>query len=1366
MMSSEKTAISRELVCDLASYVPATLVRHIMQSGMPQPGETRLFPAATLFSDISGFTTMSEELASDGPRGAEELNRVLLLTFTGMIDVIDEMGGAVSHFHGDAMSVYFPDDDGHAAQRALACAQVMQQLMLTTFNRVVTNRPQGKRPFFDLTMKIGLGYGQCRETIVGDPEKTMEFVLAGTAVDHAAEAEQQAQAGQIIASRALLEQANLPAPEPFNKVTAIQDWPDPHPIMDWEACDGVDLQRMATAVTPFIPPTVYERTISGLSEMAEHRPVTSIFVQFDFNEPAYADSGLLQAYFEWAGQVVTRFNNGNARLNRVLTGDKGNQLHIIFGAPVAPDAPDQAIRCALALQRERPAYVTQQRIGLAAGKVFACPVGAARRREYTVVGDIVNLSARLTHICQDGQVLTDKTTADRVLELIDFDLLPPVHLKGKQAEITPFQPRGDQGGQAQLQVFFNRWKRPLIGREQEIDLLLGGMDVALRGTGSAVAVYGSTGVGKTSLLAVGLKHWLESGGAAYAGEGQQHTSEIPFGPWIAVWQDFLGLTAGMDTAAQVTAVTNRMNTLLPDCGDDIGLWRDVLGIPLPQADNLGELTAEVRQSRFFRMVRQAFQVAAQQQPIFFILEGLHWADQSTLALIDELARHLDEWPIFMGFSFRPMSELAFETLKQPTCLPIILSDLPAKSGRQFLQQLIGTSELPAAVEQHLGLRSREGLESPVNPLFLEVAVNVMMGLGVLQVNGRVQVNEALLTFMQIPDTIHGLLLARIDRLPVASRDLLQIASVIGRQFNLDPLVSISPDTPRDVATTLLEGLAVEEITQLMTADPEWSYLFQHAMTHEVAYESLPFARRQTLHAAVANWLANRYQENLKPLYAVLAYHYSRADDHENGLHFALAAANSARDIFANQEAVELYTLAESHLQVLGEDKWWETAVDLYLSRGYTMRFLGDFASAIVNIETGLKLALKNKNLSQTAHAYNLLADIRYRQSHYEKAKIAATEAINISSTLTLPDELALAYLWLGMSSSAMGQFSAAQVHLEQAEKLCLTIQDNQRLARVLEAMAFVHYQQKNLQAALKAMQQSVNLSRNFSKPMNLASSLNNIALVQHQLGEAEKALSTLDESIDLVRDTSRNFYARFIGNRAEVLTYLGRYTEAQNDFEQAINLFMVMDDEQALSELYLVMGYEHFSMINDWSQANKCFQKVEDLISQRKDEFFEGKARLLIGKGQVALNTNEIRLANHNFAAALQIIIEKNIAWWHPVALYFLAQSHLQLGDATATVRQHLQMAAKTIENEGCPDYLPLILLSLAQLEEHSEAKLEYFEKAIKAAETRARLLDKIYCFEQVAKIYANDCHLNKTELGRYLKNKANNLKTQIKTFS
>ena len=391
--------------------MPVTLVRQALTDGLPSPGQTQSMQAATLFADMSGFTAMSEELASDGPRGAEELNRVLLVTFTAMIDVIHEMGGAVSHFYGDAMSVYFPDEDGQAALRALSCARQMQQLMLTSFGRVVTNRPPEKSPFFDLTIKIGMGYGRCQVLVIGDPNGSMEFVLTGTAVDEAAEAEKFAQSGDVIASQTILQQAGFTASEKYSRFDEQLPSVQPRPILNWSEYDELAMLRLIAATSPFVPAALHSRlTETGSSEMAEHRPVTSLFVQFSFVGDDDDSSAIetaemgrqLQAYYEWANNIVDRYGLENGRVNRVLTGDKGNQLHIMFGAPIAPDAPDQALRCALALLREKPDFIASQKVGLAVGKVFAGPVGSESRREYTVVGDVVNLSARLMQVCVLG----------------------------------------------------------------------------------------------------------------------------------------------------------------------------------------------------------------------------------------------------------------------------------------------------------------------------------------------------------------------------------------------------------------------------------------------------------------------------------------------------------------------------------------------------------------------------------------------------------------------------------------------------------------------------------------------------------------------------------------------------------------------------------------------------------------------------------------------------------------------------------------------------------------------------------------------------------------------------------------------------
>lgn len=1341
-----------ELARRLTAYIPVTLTRQIITNGLPAPGEPRALMAATLFSDISGFTAMSEELASDGPRGAEELNRVLLLTFTGMIGVIHDMGGAVSHFYGDAMSVYFPDEDGRAARRALACAQMMQRLMLATYERVVTNRPPGKDPAFHLTIKIGVGYGRCQELVVGTPENSMEFVLTGTAVDDAARAEKHARASQVVASRTVLNQAGLRHAGTPDAAFCLLDTPlpapDEQPILEWSRYDKAALSRLVDAVKPFIPKAIYRRlTSTGAEGLAEHRPVTSIFVKFDYvgdEDPSSAietaEMGQqLQQYYQWASSVVARFGGDNARLNRVLTGDKGNQLHIIFGAPVAPDAPDQASRCALTLQQERPPFISTQYVGLAAGKVFAGPVGSSSRQEYTVVGDVVNLSARLMQVCAAGEILTDKTTAERTRNLIKFEQRPTVKLKGKQVAISPYRVLGDRTVTTQLKGYFGRWERPLVNRTREVDLLLGAMDAALNGIGGVAAIFGSTGVGKTRLLATGVKYWLETGGKGLVGVCHQHTADIPFGPWRTIWYDFFNLNADMDAEAQAAAVVAQTQTLVPNAGADVGLWGEMLGLPISQDDSLAELTAEVRQSRLFTLVRRCFRAAAARHPLLLVLENLHWADQSSLALIDELSPYMREWPLFVALTFRALPEkLSLETLNRPLCVPIVVSDLPPEHGRQLIEQLLGTADLPPIAQQHLGLRDRDGRDSPVNPLFLEEALNVMVDVGGLQINDQVRVDETLLTNMQVPDTIHALLLARLDRLPPPNRDLLQVASVVGRQFTLESVDTITPTMPSPRVSKLLFELSEEEITRVLTTKPDWTYLFQHALTHEVAYESLPYARRQILHAAVADWLVERNRENLRPLYPILAYHYSRADIHEEGLRYALAAADDALDIFANEEAVDLYNLAHRHLRVLGEDDHWQTAVDLYLSRGKALLYIGDFTAAMADVERAIRIALSHDDPQRIAKAHNQMAELKYRQAHFDETAALTQKVLTAWADDVSSDELARAYQWLGMAASSLFDYERALSNLQEAEKICLTTNNNNRLARVLEAMAFVHYMKRDLEQALAAMQRSVELSRNFSIPANIASALNNIALIQSTLGRAEEALETYNEAIDLLFDTNRNFLAHFLANRGAVLAYLGRFPEALKDFEEATEHFVAMEDEHGLVEANLLWAYEYSNVRREWQDARQRFEQTQQLIDRRPEDYPEKRIRLLLGYGQVELEAGSLARAAAMLDEAATMIEDKDLAWWRPVAAYFKGLLSLAQND-TAKAKARFEQALSTVEQGGCPDYLPLILLELAQLEAESDKRTIYLRQCVEAAQRRARLLDQIACLKKAGEMLVNE---------------------------
>ncbi len=1343
-----------------AAYIPITLTRQIADNGMPEPGQAHWLTAATLFSDLSGFTHMAEELAKDGPRGAEELNRTLLMTFTGLINAIHDAGGAVCHFHGDAMLVYFPDDDGRAASRALACGRFMQSLMLTSFTQVKTYRPSGKKATFDLSIRTGVGYGRCLEMVVGDPEISLEFVLAGAAVDEAVNAQMQARAGQLVASRQAIEQAGLAVNGPFREVNEVVPVPSAEPGLYWEAFDNKALNRLITAVPAFIPPTIHERLKDqGTQYVADHRPVTSMFVQFEGIDYEAEEAGqLLQRYYLWAVELVARFGGENSRVNRLLTGDKGSQLHILFGAPVAPDSPDQAIRCALALQREKPDFITSQRIGMAGGQMFACAVGSQNRREYTAVGSLVNLSSRLTQVCPDGGVVTDETTARRVRDSIEFTTTSPVEIKGKLEPIPLYLAQNERRIYNQLQAHFGRLKHPPIGRDEELACLFKRMDSALAGQGGLVALSGPFGSGQSRILAAAVRHWLSAGGTGWVGIGQPPMSDKPYGQWQSVWRDFFGLRSDMDVKTQNSIVVDQIRSLAPTFLTEASLWSEVLGIPMPLSTKLINLPAEVKQARLFAMVGACLTAAAEDHPLLIIIEDIHWADQLSLDLIDALAPQFENHPIMLIFTSLTLSGVTLQALNHPLCISIPLDDLPPERARRVVKHIVGVDTLPSRVEQRLGLRDWKGENCSVNPLFLEESLKMMLSKGVLQlekVNGSnghamtispvpVHVNDNLLAQMIVPDSISTLLLARLDRLPAASRSLLQVAAVIGREFDLETLVAIHPALTSEAIVDLLEELVRMEILQQVSDDPEQRYIFHQMLVHAVVYETIPYARRQTFHAMIADHLVAIYENgNLAPYYPVLAYHYSQTDRHENGLHYARTAAEDATDVFANREAVDLYKQALTHLEALGVAENWQKAVEILIARGKILRLLGRFTEGIMDATQALRLCQENGDRSLTPPINNLLAELKYCQGRYDEVYELAGDVVDELSAFASLEDRVQAYLLSAIAARESLEMNRALNHLQQAAEIINVMAEAHHWqAAVLGARSLISSRQLKLPAALKAMEKALELARTAGFPALTGLVLFQLSHLLLRMGRPETSLGRVTEAIELVRSTHHNLLAHALTQRAAVHLYLGQYPRALSDLKTAADLFEGMDDIRGEVELYLLWGKEYCPAIGDWGASSSLLQKADGLLASGAagDKGHERlRVQLWLGLGRAALETKRLVQAETIAGRLLSAIEDDDHIWVRPAVYLFAGlfrlAAHPDDPSAVKGARVYFHDALDAVKNGGNPDYLAPIFLQLAQSAPSQQYRQKYLELSLKFAQERATFREKSHCFKTAVPI-------------------------------
>ncbi len=502
-----------------------------------------------LFCDISGFTPLTETLLRrfGSGRGAELLTFYLNAIYDALIGEIDAYGGSVIGFAGDAMTCLFPTTNG--ALSATACALAMQAAMGGRFRQILLPDADS----IALAMKIAVVTGPVRRFLVGDPQIQVMDVLAGTLLDHMVVLERMADAGDILLDEASFAQ--------LGSAAGIAEWRESSELRTRAALiDGlaVDLGRIRAAISPIVPlaeipdpaatrawllPPIYARLTDGSAQFfADVRPTVVLFLSFqgiDYDHDPAAERKL-QTYLRWCQQTLARYEGF---LLQLVTGDKGSYFYAAFGAPLAhDDDPERAVAAALAL-RDLPAscaFIESVRIGISTGWVYAGAYGGRHRRTYGVLGDEVNMAARLMQAAAPGQVLVSQRIARVVAHLYDLQSLGEIRIKGKAAPVAISAVAGrHQRIQAPSGLFVYH---VLVGRERELAWLDQLLPPVLAGNGRIAMVEGAAGVGKSQLIAGWSNRVRQRGVRVIVGMCRSVNQRIAYTPWRPIVCNLLNIS--------------------------------------------------------------------------------------------------------------------------------------------------------------------------------------------------------------------------------------------------------------------------------------------------------------------------------------------------------------------------------------------------------------------------------------------------------------------------------------------------------------------------------------------------------------------------------------------------------------------------------------------------------------------------------------------------------------------------------------------------------------------------------------------------------------------------------------------------------
>jgi class 3 adenylate cyclase/tetratricopeptide (TPR) repeat protein len=892
MTGATTTAVPTDVGHPLAPYFPRLAIEWIRSDPDRMHQELE---GTIAFVDISGFTKLSERLARLGKSGAEELTATIDTCFVTLLDLAVANGGRLLKFGGDALLVYF-SGDSHEARACLAAIEMRRALRVV--GRLVV---LGQK--VSLRMSVGVHSGLFNFFLVGESHR--EFIVTGPGASAVVEMEGAADAGEIVISDAtaaalgaglvggvkgtghLLRRAPSLPPQPFLAFEQID------PALDLR--QGIPLGLRAALITRTEP---------------EHRRVTVAFIHYDGTDRLITREGPEEA----SRQLDVLVSHVQGAVDRqgvtflATDADKdGGKIILTAGAPSS--SGDDEHRMLLAVREIMDAANPLPiRIGVNQGSVFVGEVGPHYRRTFTVMGDAVNLAARLMAKAAPGEILTTPDLLVRSRTGFDSTELEPFLVKGKAKPVRAVRLGAKNRGAASAAAD----ELPFVGRLRELQQLEEIAEQATAGRGALVEIVGVTGVGK-SRLATRLRE-IASDRMQLSAVCERYDSATPYYAVRRLLRDLLELPGeGSDEELRplfLSQLERRAADLLP--------WAPLIGmaiaVPVPETRETRELEEEFRRTKLAEATIALLAVLLPQAGLITI-EDAHFMDEASADLFSHVARavRLTSWiwcltrrDVASGFiapDDTPTTRLELHPLSQAEATELALA---------------ATHEAPLPAREMQLLVDRSG----GNPLFVRELI------------AAVQQGDAI---GALPDSVEDVVVARIDRLAAPDRHLLRRMSVLGQSFTADLLAEVVDDVPDrgDPIWARLEPFIVE--------DESGGLAFRNALLRDCAYNGLSFRLRHQLHARAGDTVRSAATRSGEDPAELLSFHYLHAQRSEEAWSYSLHAAERARGVYANLEAAEYYEraiAAARRLPQLGPSELSGTHEELGDARNLTGNYAG------------------------------------------------------------------------------------------------------------------------------------------------------------------------------------------------------------------------------------------------------------------------------------------------------------------------------------------------------------------------------------------------------------------------------------------
>jgi class 3 adenylate cyclase/predicted ATPase len=955
---------------------------------------------------------------------------------------------------------------------------------------------------------------------------------------------------------------------------------------------------------------------------------------------------VLRAYQATCGDVIQQFEGYIAQ-------HLGDALLVYFGFPTAhEDDAQRALHAGLGmleamralntrLQREKDIRLAI-RIGVHTGLTVVGEIGSSQRHEMLALGETPNIASRIQDVAAPDSIAISADTYKLIEGYFTCQTVGEYSFKGVQQPVLIYRVLGESGAQSRLEIASARGLTPLVGREADVTLLFDQWRQVKAGQGWVVGLGGEAGIGKSRLVQVVKAHVASEPHIRWECRSSPYHRQTALYPLTDFFQRTLHWHAEDTPDAKLAKLEQMLRQYRLPLSETVPLFAAFLSLPLP-ADRYAPLdwTSQRQRQKTLESIVAIVLEQAEQQPVLFILEDLHWLDPTSLALLEVLIDHTPTASIYTVLTYRPEFQPAWGGRAYLT--QVTLHRLSHSHVGQMVEGMAGRRKLPAAVHQHI-VEKTDGV-----PLFVEEMTKAVLESGVLKAMHEHYELAGSLTTLTIPTTLQDALMARLDRLGLG-KEVAQLAATIGRQFSYELLRSVAP-WEDDALQQGLQQLVAAELCYQHGTIPHATYMFKHALIRDAAYDSLLRSRRRHIHGQIARVLEGdaRGFKDREP--ETIAYHFEAAREIDRAIVHWENAGLQARQRSANQEAAAHFTHAIDLLRTQAESRERaERELRLRIELGgQLIACHGNGAPAVEDNYTRAQALLESVHDRRlTFRAQHGLRTFYMVRGPLHRARQLGEQLLQLADELGDDSLLLQSYRPHGLCLFAMGELAAAQQHLERAIALyrphvhsiqrfeyisdplvlarcnlgwaaCFLgdrgtaldqtnralvfaeeLDHKHSLAFALSLAASTRQALRDLEATQSLAERTRLVSQTYGYPYWLAWAHILLGWVHGQSGGLIQATQEIRDGLHAYRMTgARMMLPYFLALLAQTEMQHGEPEEALGHLEEAQALLDVTDTRFYEAELYRLIGCLHADYFHAPQKAHDAFVQAIDIATRQ-----------------------------------------------------------------------------------------------------------------------------------------------------------------------